>query len=430
MDAGARLQVLRGVEAFSRLPDLVLRAIAERATSRVLAPGLVLMRQGDPPDGLWVVAEGAAEVRLRRRGGDLLLATAGPGTVVGEMALVTHAPRNADVVATQPGSALFLSVTDFADLERRLPEILGVLTELVAKRLGRAAQDGLGDKVLEGFRILRPVGRGATAVVYEAQSLDTGATVALKMLSHRLARDKVAMSWFEREASLLERLRHPQVAVCHGRFPAYGTRFLVMDFVDGPSLAEVLRRVGKLPEPEGLRVVGSVAAALLYVHERGVVHGDVKPANVMVSRDGTVRLTDFGIAATVDEIAASGQRPEAVHVSGTPRYMAPEMFIGSPRSASTDLYALGCVLWEVLAGVPAFRTDAIGPLVLAKRNFRAEDAETGLAEVSPGVRSAVARLLSPDAAIRVSCGADLSARSGPLSPEIVERVLVARTATS
>src|SRR5688572_22340233 len=148
MDVGERLDLLRTGEAFSRLPDAVLRALAERMIPRRFVSGAVLMRQGDPPDGLWFIVEGAAEVRLQKRGhATIVLAKAGPAAVLGEMALVTHAPRNADVVATQAGVALFLSSGDFADMETRLPEVLGVLTELVAQRLGRAAEDGLGDKV-------------------------------------------------------------------------------------------------------------------------------------------------------------------------------------------------------------------------------------------------------------------------------------------
>src|SRR6185436_2036955 len=158
---------------------------------------------------LWVIASGSAVVRLHRRGGVTRdLARVGPGDVVGEMALITGAPRNADVVAITPGTALVLSRSAFELVASVHTEVIDILTELTAARLGRAVDDGLGDKVLEGYRILRPVGRGATAVVYEAEQLASHRRTALKMMSHRLSRDLGAMEWFEREAKVLEEVAH------------------------------------------------------------------------------------------------------------------------------------------------------------------------------------------------------------------------------
>lgn len=434
MDVQKRIEVLRKVDAFARLPEPVLRALADRLAAKDVAVGTVLMKQGDQADGLWVIGSGLAEVRLRKAGKKpILLARPGPSTVLGEMALITQGPRLADVVMTEAGTALFLSRADFEALERRMPEIVSVLTELVAQRLGRAAEDGLGDKVLDGYRIVRPVGRGATAVVYEAERVGvvpgvTADRVALKMLSHRLVRDQTAMAWFEREASVLERLRHPGIASCHGRFPAYGTRFLVIDYVDGPSLGEVVRRIGALPEADARRAVGSIAKALAHVHAHGVLHGDIKPANVLVGLDGHVRLTDFGIATAMDEAASSAPRPDTLRLSGTPRYMAPEMFLGAHRSEATDIYALGCVLWEVLAGRPAFPMEDIGGLVLAKRRFDAEAARDVSPTAPADLVAALAGFLDPDPSARTGTLASLAAEAGDISQDVIARVVAARSA--
>lgn len=423
MDPADRLDVLRGVPAFAAIEEAGLVALADRATDRVFAAGDVLMRQGDPGDALWVLENGAVEVRLRHSGGTRVLARLAPGDVAGEMALVTGAPRNADVVAVEPGLALVLARDDFERIAALHPDVVAVLTELVADRLGRAAQDGLGDKVLEGYRIVRPVGRGATAVVYEAVETSTGRRTALKMLSHRFSRDRAAMDWFEREATMLERVAHPSVAASYGRFLAYGTKFLAIEFVDGVSGHDVIRLVGRLSVNDALSVAGSVGDALGHVHERGVVHGDVKPANVMLDRSGRVVLTDFGIASRVDAGADQQTR-----LAGTPRYMAPEMFAGTRPSASTDLYALGCVLFELLEGRPPFPARDIGSLVLSKRRFERPRAEEMRADVSSSVRECIGRLLDPDPAQRPATAAAIGLTRRGVTPSVVESVMRLRAA--
>ncbi|MCG3133116.1 MAG: Serine/threonine-protein kinase PknD [Planctomycetes bacterium] len=410
------------------LAGSVVEALAAACEPRRFAAGDALIRQGHPADGLWLFASGRADVRLRRKeGSDLILAQMERGDIAGEMALLTGAPRNADVVATEPGEALFLSVAAFRALEARTPEILGILTELTAQRLGKSVADGLADKVLGGFRVVRPAGRGATAVVYEAVRLDDGRTVALKMLSHRFSRDRAAMDLFERESRMLLDLAHPGVATCHGSFDAYGTKFLVMEFLDGPSLWDAITLSGPLPVRDARGVAGAVAGALSFVHAKGVVHCDVKPSNVMLARSGDARLTDFGIARSVDSPpdAAASQ----VRICGTPRYMAPELFLGAPPSASADLYAFGCTMIEMFTGETPFPQEEIGALVLAKRRFGtagAGDGPSPLEAVPPDFRPVCAALIAPDPEDRLRDAGALAALAGPVSADVVESTLRAR----
>lgn len=423
----ARFDVLRLAPAFERLGDDDLRALAACAVHRTFAPGDTLLAQGEPGDSLWILVGGIASVRLRRLdGGHVELARLMAADVAGEMALITGATRNADVVAIEPGAALVLPRAGFEDVARSRPDVVSVLTELVARRLGRAAQDGLGDKVIEGYRILRPVGRGATAVVYEAEPLvpgpSGGARTALKMLSHRFARDRAAMEWFEREARMLDEVSHDGVARSYGRFHAYGTCFLAIEFVDGPTALDMLRVLHRLDVPDALAIAGSVAAALGHCHVRGIVHGDVKPANVMADLTGRVVLTDFGIAQYVDTEPA-GIAPGGVRVSGTPRYMAPELFVGARPSASTDIYALACVLWELLQGRPAFEPKDLGELILAKRRFEPQAASALRADLPDDVRSMLARALSPHPSERPAHAADMGLAAARVGAAVVEGTL-------
>lgn len=394
MDVSKRLDLLRAVPGFRTLPPGALADVAAVASVRRFERGELLCRQGDDADGFYVLESGEVDIFLRRRTETVRIAAGGRGAVMGEMALITRSPRVADVVGRVAGEALCVSSDAFHALEESRPELLEVLTEIAAARLGSAAVDGLGDKVFDDFRIVRTAGRGASAVVYEAEDVRDGRRVALKMLSHRLARDRAAMDWFDDEAELLAGLDHPAIARCHGTFDAYGTRFLVFDFVDGPTVADLIARVRPVPEAAVRAIAGTVAAALAYVHERGVVHGDVKPANVMLSRTGRVRLTDFGIASSVTGDDAA--RPETVRVHGTPRYMAPEMFVGAPPSPATDLYALGCLLWELATGRSPFEQRSIGPLVLAKREFTPPPASSIRAGLGADLHASLAGLLEPD----------------------------------
>jgi CRP-like cAMP-binding protein len=418
MELADRLDVLRRSPVFEKLAEPELAALAEATAEWSFEAKDLLIRQGDPADSLWVMVAGTAEVRLRTKDETVVLAKIGPRDVFGEMALVTGGPRNADVAATSAGSALALTRDAFERIAVEHPEVFAVLTDLVAGRLGRAAQDGLADKVLEGYRIVRPIGRGATSVVYEAVETETGRPTALKMLSHRFSHDRDAMANHERESKLLEQVDHPAIAKSFGRFDAYGTRFLAIEYVDGPGLHEVIRVLGKLEVGDALAAAGSVAAALAHVHKRGIVHRDIKPANVILHRDGRVVLTDFGIAAHT----AGGAGPSP-RLSGTPRYMAPELFVGGKPNAGTDLYALGCVLYEMLQGTPVFGQPELGALVLAKRRFEPAQLFSMRADLPEASRTAIGRLLEPAPEDRPRDAGELGFPHAPVSSAVVADVL-------
>jgi serine/threonine protein kinase len=349
---------------FSRLPDQVVELVVFCMRERDFAEGDLLMEQGTPGDCMMVLESGKALVHVRDREGESTpLATVGEGAVLGEMALLTSEPRNADVQATNAGQALVLLAEDFHRLVERYPDIAVVLTHLVAERLGQGRKDGLGDKIFFDYRILGRLGLGAMSVVYEAEHVETGHRVALKMMSHRLVYDPVAVERFHREVGIVESLEHANVAKVFGTFPAYGTQFMVQEYCDGPSLDALVERCGALPEDQVRRTLGQLTAALVYVHQHELIHQDLKPANVLTMRDGTVKLVDFGIAQPRSQ---DPDAPAVRAVHGTPLYMAPEQFRGGVVGAKTDLYAVGCLVWEMLTGRPLFEADSFGEMVRMK----------------------------------------------------------------
>jgi len=256
-----------------------------------------------------------------------------------------------------------------------------VLTKLVADRLGRSFHDGFGDKRIEGFRILQSIGRGGMSVVYQAEEVATGDIVALKMMSYRLIYDAAALARFHQESALHQSLDHENIAKLKRLFPAYRTYFLVMELCDGMDLRRMVKLRGRLPEPQVRAILGQLACALEYVHGRGLVHRDLKPANVMITREGRVKLTDFGLAVPIalpgdDETGAAEE-----FVMGTPAFMAPEQLDRGRLDRRTDVYALGCLAFELLTGRHLFNAKNLFGLVQEKAELHLPPA----ADIGDGV---------------------------------------------
>lgn len=200
-------------------------------------------------------------------------------------------------------------------------------------------------------RIVREIGRGGMGVVYEAVQEGLDRPVAVKALDQKLVRSREQLERFRREGRVYAKLRHESVVQVHDLVEKDEQVFLVTEFVDGADLARVLTAGGALP-PECVAILGArVADALDYVHYNALLHRDVKPANIMLSRDGEVKLMDFGIAKGEDDPALT----RAGMLVGSPSYMAPEVLGGEEAGPPSDVWALGVTLYELLTGEKPFR---------------------------------------------------------------------------
>ena len=343
---------LGNLASFSELSTKVLGEIEDSMRPREFKAGEFLIRQGEEADCLLVVRDGEVEVSVEAHAGHRhVLKRGGAGEIFGEMALLTREPRTADVLATTDVVALILPVESFHRIARRAPGLAEVLSRLTARRLGRESFDALSGKIFHGYAIRRSLARGGMSVVYEAEDKKTGRRVALKMMSHGLVFDEGARIGFQREADLIEKLDHPNIARMFGRFEAFHTFFIVMEYCDGRSLDQLLSERDSVAVEDVRRIVGQLAQALRYAHEHEIVHRDIKPSNVMVNRDGSVKLMDFGVARTLTDTGDDVWGP----VTGSPPYLAPEQLAGRPFGKQADLYGLAGLAWEMLAGAPLFR---------------------------------------------------------------------------
>jgi tRNA A-37 threonylcarbamoyl transferase component Bud32/tetratricopeptide (TPR) repeat protein len=255
------------------------------------------------------------------------------------------------------------------------------------QRLSAALQDR--------YAIERELGRGGMAIVYLARDLRHERPVALKLLRPDLA-GALGPDRFVREIALTARLDHPHILPVFDSGAADGLLWYVMPYVQGESLRDRIRREGRLPVQDALRIAGEVADALEYAHRHGIVHRDVKPENILLG-DGHARVADFGVARAV-EAAASEELTATGLALGTPAYMAPEQAAGEQVDARADLYALACVLYEMLAGEPAF-TGPTAQAIIGKRFAGPPPSVRSLrgevpAHVDATIRRALARLPS------------------------------------
>ncbi|MCC6155209.1 MAG: serine/threonine protein kinase, partial [Candidatus Hydrogenedentes bacterium] len=237
-----------------------------------------------------------------------------------------------------------------------------------------------------GYEVQALIGRGAMGTVYLARDVALGRPVALKVLLGSLARNPAMVRGFYREAQAAAPLRHPNIVRVYTAGIESGTPYIAMEYVPGEPLDRFLRRKGQVSWQAALYVGAQVAEALHCAHEAGIVHRDVKPANILLDRQGRVRLTDFGIAR-VCTVENSSAEPKII---GTPQYMSPEQCAGDEVAHGTDLYSLGVTLYQMISGRMPFKADSAQELM---RRIASDDAPR-LNRIMPDVPDDVARLVA------------------------------------
>ncbi len=208
-----------------------------------------------------------------------------------------------------------------------------------------------GTLIAERYTVLALAGCGGMGDVYRVRDNKLDQVVALKLLAHSLRGNPAALIRLHNEVRVARQISHPNVCRVYDIGEANGLHFLTMEFIDGDDLAHLLRRIGRFPHDKGIEIARRICLALSAAHERGVLHRDLKPGNIMLDAAGHVVVTDFGLAALADDMKYAESR------SGTPAYMAPEQAARGKVSVRSDIYSLGLVLYELFTGRPAFEGD-------------------------------------------------------------------------
>jgi len=257
-----------------------------------------------------------------------------------------------------------------------------------ASDLFNADSPTAGDHVLSGrYRIINNIGRGGMGVVYLAHDEELDMDVAVKLLPFELASDKRSLDLLRSEAKVSMSLSHPNIVRLHTLDTSGHFKFLVMEYVDGPSLHYVLRKKGKLRIEKALPIIRSICDGVAYAHSKRILHRDIKPANIMMTAKGEIKIADFGIARQMHE---SMSMLSQKIVAGTPSYMAPEHIMGEHMTVRSEVYSVAAVTYEILAGHPPFYTGDIPTQV----RFKDPPAITG---VSKPVNDVIHKALAKDA---------------------------------
>jgi serine/threonine-protein kinase len=244
------------------------------------------------------------------------------------------------------------------------------------------------------YRIVALLGRGGMGEVYRAEDTKLGHPVALKFLPESLAADASRLERLFGEVRIGRQISHPNVCRLYDVVEAEGQHFVTMEYVDGEDLASLLRRIGRLPGDKALEIARHICAGLAAAHDRGVVHRDLKPANVMIDGRGTARLTDFGLAALMEDVQGYDV------TAGTPAYMAPEQLAGKEVTFKSDLFALGLILYEMFSGKRRFEAKTLSDLMALHRDAKTLSLSSTLRDIDPAVERVIARCLDEDPAGR------------------------------
>ena len=247
-----------------------------------------------------------------------------------------------------------------------------------------------GQILAERYRVVALVGRGGMGEVFRTEDLTLGQIVAMKFLPERLSQDAAALEQFHAEVRNARQVSHPNVCRVFDIGESDGSLFLTMEYVDGEDLASVVRRIGRLSPDKATEIARQICAGLAAAHERGVIHGDLKPANVMLDGAGKIRITDFGLEGVAASIKGEEGR------AGTPAYMAPEQLAGKEVTPKSDIYSLGLVLYEILTGKRAFEASTLQELVRLRESGTITNPSMLVRDLDPLIERVILRCLETD----------------------------------
>jgi serine/threonine protein kinase len=267
------------------------------------------------------------------------------------------------------------------------------------------------------YELIDVIGRGGMGTVYRAMDPVLGRPVAVKLLAGSAADNGPAsVARFEREARAAAAVSHPAIVSVYDAGADDGTWFMVMELIMGRSLEAILRADGPFDPARAIEIVARVADALAAAHAAGIVHRDIKPANVMVATDGTVKVLDFGIARALDGTTFT----QHATVLGTAAYISPEQALGEPADQRSDVYALGCVLYAMLAGRPPFTGDSAAAILNQQANVAARPLRSEHRRVTVELEALVLEMLAKSPPDRPQSARDvcdrLTAMSAPQPP--------------
>jgi serine/threonine protein kinase len=334
------LDFLIGSRLLHAIPLEAKCPLLDRMTPIKVKSGDRFISQGDEGNTFYIIQQGSCVVNVEKNGSKHAISRLRSGDIVGEIALLTGEPRTANVDAETDMVLWSLTRKQFDSLCTNYPDLLDFLTELVTHRF--STEKVTANKTIGKYLISEIIGRGGWSIVYKGLHKSLNMPVAIKMLKHDMAMNEEFAEKFHNEAKTVALLNHDNIVRVYDIEELYRTIFIIMEYLEGLPLDYILYRMPKLTVSKALDILLQVCSGLSYAHDQGIVHQDIKPANIFIQLDGRTKIVDFGLSCPPGSIDCS--------LPGTIYYMSPEQIEGETVDERTDIYSFGIMAYEMLTG--------------------------------------------------------------------------------
>lgn len=380
-DLLAHLESLLETELLLSIPRHAIWSLLNCLVPLSFKKGDEFIAQGEKGDSLYIIRQGTCIVQVVKEGVSHPVAHLAAGDVVGEMAVLTGEPRYAAVIAETDLQVWKLEKSQFEAVSAEYSDLRMFLTELLTRRLETSGFTA--DRTIGRYLIKMKIQHGGWGIVYQAVHKTLNMTVAIKMLKHKMAMDHDFQEKFRQEASIIASLNHANIVHIHDIEELYQTIFIIMEYLEGDSLENILKRVGVIPPEKTVDYIIQVCRGLSYAHKQGIIHQDIKPGNLFVQHDGQVKILDFGLACApgVDDLS----------MLGTVYYASPEQIDGNKVDARTDIYCLGITAFEMVVGQRPYPEDDLMNLMDLHLEKDIPDPATLVPNLPDGLRRFIIR---------------------------------------
>ena len=350
--------------------------LGELAYKRVKA-GERFLVQGNHEDTAYIIQEGTCLSVVEKDGELHPVGHRGKGDIVGIRALFTGEPRSTHVEAETDLHLWVLNRHQIDNISRSDPELLSLLTEIVARQFD--SKRPVADRAIGKYVATHIIGRGSYSIVYKAVHKALNMPVAIKMMRHNMVVDSSFILNFHKEARIIASLNHENILSIYDFEERYKTVFIIMEYLDGESLQDLRQRLRVIPPALAVSYVHQICEGLAYAHQKGIVHRDINPANVMVLPGDRVKILDFGLACHLGT--------EDEHIGGVLAYQAPELLEGEAADPRSDVYALGITAYELVTGQKPFNDEQIMEMFRLGVPRDISDSALSAANMVPELRS-------------------------------------------
>jgi CRP-like cAMP-binding protein len=323
-----------------------------KMTYKHIKAGERFITQGQVGNDAYIIQRGSCLVIVEKNGKFYPAGHRGVGDIVGEMAPLTEEPRSAHVEAQTDMEVWVLNKIMFENISKEDPELTEFLTDIVADRF--ASSRLTAERKIGRYIVTDIIGHGGSSIIYKGVHTSLNMPVAIKMLKHDLALRPEFLDRFWNEAQIIAQLNHKNIVKVYDIIELFRTTFIVMEYLEGMSLKYLIKNIPQIPFQDILNILIQVCSGLSCAHERGIVHLDIKPGNILILPGDEVKVVDFGLSCP--------RGSEIVDFMGTPFYQAPEQIDCLPLDERTDIYALGITTYEMVTGKRPYPEDNIGKL--------------------------------------------------------------------